>query len=122
MVKGTTEQLRIRNLTRGSELASRARVARGFWPRLIGLLGRRSLPWGEALVIERCRSIHTAFMRFAIDVIMVDRSGRVVKLVTELRPFRASGTLRAAAAVIELPGGTIAETGTSVGDQLAFES
>lgn len=114
--------MRIRNLTRDTELASEARAARSFWSRLIGLLGRSSLPPGEALVLEPCNSIHTAFMRFTIDLVYVDRSGQVVKVVPELKPFRISGLLRGARSAIELPSGTIAHTGTAVGDQLAFES
>lgn len=114
--------MRIRNLTRGSELASAARAARGFWSRLRGLLGRSSLQPGEALVLEPCSSIHTAFMRFAIDVVYVDRSARVVKVVSNLKPFRLSGALRGARSAIELPAGTAAASGTVKGDQLAFES
>jgi uncharacterized membrane protein (UPF0127 family) len=113
--------MRIRNVTRDTELASEARAARRFWPRLVGLLGRTSLRPGEGLVIEPCKSVHTAFMRFAIDVVTVDRSGKVVKLVSGLKPFRISGTLRAAHAVVELPSGTIADSGTAVGDQIAFD-
>jgi uncharacterized membrane protein (UPF0127 family) len=114
------QRMRILNVTRGTELANDARVARRFWPRLVGLLGRSSLHRGEGLVIEPCRSVHTAFMRFAVDVVTVDRSGRVVKVVSYLKPFRLSATLRSAYAVVELPICTIAESGTAVGDQLAF--
>ena len=114
--------MRIRNLTRATELASSARPARSFWLRLVGLLGRSSLEPGEALVLQPCSSIHTAFMRFAIDVLYLDRSGRVVKAVPSLRPFRMSGVLRGGDAVIELPSGVIATTGTAVGDELVFES
>lgn len=112
----------IRNSTRGTQLASEAHAASGFWSRLIGLLGRSSLPAGEALVLDPCSSIHTAFMRFAIDVVYVDRSGQVVKVVPKLKPFRVSGVLRGASSVIELPSGTIASSGTAPGDQLIFES
>lgn len=97
-------------------------MARRFWSRLVGLLGRASLLHGDALVIEPCRSVHTAFMRFAIDVVMVDRSRRVVKVVSGLKPFRVGGILRSARAVVELPSGTIAETGTEAGDQLVFHA
>lgn len=113
--------MRIRNTTRGTQLASEARTARGFWSRLTGLLGRSSLEAGEALVLEPCNSVHTAFMRFAIDVLYVDRSGRVVKAVSELKPFRVSGVLHGARSVIELPSGTIADSDTAPGDQLTFE-
>lgn len=114
--------MRIRNHTRGTELASKAHTARGFWSRLIGLLGRSSLQTGGALVLEPCNSIHTAFMRFAIDVVYIDRSGQVVKVISKLKPFRVSGAFQGACSVIELPSGTIENTGTAPGDQLVFES
>ena len=114
--------MRILNSTRNTELADRAWTAEGFWPRLVGLLRRSSLEPGEALILEPCTSVHTAFMRFAIDVVYVGRSGQVVKLSPELKPYRISGVLRGGRSVIELPGGTIEATGTAVGDQLIFES
>lgn len=112
--------MRIHNVTRDTELAGDARVARSLVSRAIGLLGRASLTAGEALVLEPCGSIHTAFMRFPIDVVYLDRAHRVVKAVPELRPFRMSAAQRGARAVIELPSGLLARTGTAVGDELSF--
>ena len=114
--------MRILNSTRNTELADKAWTAVGFWPRLVGLLKRSSLEPGEALILEPCTSVHTAFMRFAIDVVYVGRSGQVVKLSPGLKPYRMSGVLRGGRAVIELPSGTVEATGTVVGDQLTFES
>ena len=113
--------MRIRNVTRETDLATQARVARSFWSRLVGLLGKASLADGEALVITPCSSVHTAFMRFPIDVIYVDGRWRVVKTVPRLRPFRVSAALRGAQSVLELPAGAIEASGTVVGDELAFE-
>jgi len=113
--------MRIRNATRGTEIANKARAASDFRSRLVGLLGRASLQPGEALVLEPCSSIHTAFMRFPIDVLYVDRSRRVTKLVPALKPFRMSGVFGKSFAAIELPSGAIACSGTVVGDQLAFD-
>ena len=89
--------------------------------RLVGLLGRGSLPSGEALVIDPCSSVHTAFMRFAIDVLYVSRDGEVLKIVASMKPFRASAMARARCYVIELPSGTAADTNTAVGDELELE-
>ena len=61
-------------------------------------------------------------MRFAIDVVYLDRDGNVVKTSPNLKPFRASGVLRGGRSVIELPTGVIESTGTEVGDQISFES
>jgi hypothetical protein len=41
------------------------------------------------LLITRCNCIHTFFMRFAIDATFMDRTGRVVKVVRNVRPWRA---------------------------------
>ena len=112
--------MRIANQTKGTELASDARAARSLRSRAVGLLGKSSLPAGRALLIEPCSSVHTAFMRFAIDVVYVDRSRRVVKVVANLKPFRMSAA-RGRCSVIELPSGVIAASKTAPGDQLAFE-
>ena len=53
-----------------------------------GLLSRPSLSPTSALVLAPCFAVHTAFMRFAIDVIFVDRTGRVRQIVRRLRPWR----------------------------------
>jgi hypothetical protein len=59
-------------------------------------------------------------MKFAIDVVYLDRNKRVRKVTPGLRPWRLSGCLPAHS-VLELPAGTAAETGTQRGDQLVFE-
>lgn len=114
--------MQIKNETRGAILAERAFEARGFWPRLVGLLGRSALESGEALLLDPCTSVHTAFMRFPIDVIYLDRDKRVVKTSPNLKPFRMSGVLRGGRSVIELPTGIIESTGTVAGDEISFES
>jgi uncharacterized protein len=78
------------------------RVARGFRARVLGLAFRRSA--GEPLCIPRCRSVHTAGMRFAIDVVFLDRDGRVLRVAASVRPWRLV-SCRAAAAVVETAAG-----------------
>lgn len=63
-------------------------VARTSFERMRGLLGRASLPPGRGLLIERCRAIHTCFMRFPIDAAFLDRENRIVRLVRNIRPGR----------------------------------
>ena len=64
--------------------------------------------------------IHTAFMRFAIDVIFVDRTGRVVRVVRDLGPWRIAASLRAYA-TIELASGALESRDVAVGDRLYLE-
>jgi len=61
------------------------------------------------------------FMRFAIDVVFVDRARRVVRTQEDVRPWTFVVGARGAAEVLELPVGTIARTGTQVGDDLVYE-
>jgi uncharacterized membrane protein (UPF0127 family) len=75
--------------------------------RLRGLLGRSGLSSGEGMLLRPASSVHTAFMRFAIDVVFLDRADRVVKVVADLRPWRMAAS-RGARAVLELPAGEAA--------------
>lgn len=88
----------------GIEVCGDCRVADSFAARLRGLLGRRGLEAGEGLLIPRTSSVHTHFMRFAIDVVFLDADGRVGKIARGLRPWRFAGA-RGAQDVLELPAG-----------------
>jgi uncharacterized membrane protein (UPF0127 family) len=82
-----------------------------------GLLGRDSLRPGEGLLLTPCMAVHTVCMRFAIDFVVLDRDGRVVRIVSNVRPWRMAVSLRAHA-VIELAAGAAAAHGVMVGDFL----
>jgi hypothetical protein len=60
-------------------------------------------------------------MRFAIDVVFLDRDGQVVKIVPEMKPYRAALGGRGAHSALELPAGAAAHCGIAVGDRLAWE-
>ena len=66
----------------------KARIARTLFERMKGLIGTKTLPEGEGLLILRCNSIHTFFMTFPIDATFLDRDGNVVKVVRNIRPWR----------------------------------
>ena len=112
---------RVRNVERGTVLAERAEVARSWWARGIGLMGRRALPEGAGLVIDPCSSITMAFMAFPIDVAFVARDGRVVRAAHEVQPWVPGLVGRGARYVVELPAGTLRRTGTQVDDHLVLE-
>ena len=82
-----------------------------------GLLGRSGLSSGEGLLLRPAGSVHTAFMRFAIDVVFLDRDLRVVKVVPELVPWRTAAC-RGSRAVLELPAGEANRCGLREGVSL----
>ena len=108
----------IRNQTRGTILARDVRRATNPWTRLVGLMGRKTLPPGEALVFPGENGVHTHFMRFPIDVVFYDRDEVVIEIAHTLRPWRFSAYKRQAAGLIELPAGAARESATQVGDHL----
>jgi uncharacterized protein len=55
-------------------------------------------------------------MRYPLDIIFLDPAGRVVALYPELRPWKRTRIHRDAGMALELPVGSIEESGTRVGD------
>jgi len=113
--------LRAINCSRGVPVAHSVHRATGLWDRTRGLLGRKGLEPGSGFLLEPCSGIHTVGMTFPIDAIFLSKECAVVHLVREMRPMRFSRYVFRAHSVLELPAGTIRETGTQMGDRLAFE-
>jgi uncharacterized membrane protein (UPF0127 family) len=107
----------LHNLRTGAVLARRLEFAFDSDTRRRGLLGRRALAAGSAMIIAPCNSIHTFFMRFAIDVVFTAKDGRVVKVYYGMPAWRVAFGWKAFAA-IELPAGTLQPSGTGPGDLL----
>lgn len=104
------------NATRGHALCV-GQLADNPLLRMRGLLGRSGLPAGEGILLTPAPSIHTAFMRFPIDALFLDRELRVIKIVEKLGPWRMASKARARS-VLELAAGESARCGVKVGDVL----
>ena len=66
-----------------------------FWQRTRGLGGRAHMPPDEALLIPRCRSVHTFTMRFTLDLVWMHNDGRVIRIDRAVPPRRIRTCLRA---------------------------
>lgn len=97
-----------------------AETAESFPSRLAGLMGRKEIRAGYALVFPRCNMIHTFFMSAAIDVIMLDRGGRVVCLRKNMKPWGFMACLKADRTV-EMRAGSVEASGIRTGDIIRFE-
>jgi uncharacterized membrane protein (UPF0127 family) len=96
----------------------RARVAGTFTQRLRGLMGVARLEPGSGLLLPRTSSVHTHFMRFAIDVVFLDDEGRIARIVPALRPWRFAAA-KGAGSVLELAAGECQRLGLAAGDRLS---
>ena len=114
--------MHLMNARTAAVVASAVEVADDRESRRKGLLGRDQLDPAAALVLTPCFAVHTAFMRFPIDVVFVDRSGVVLKIVRQMGPWRIAAAW-GAHATIEFAGGAIAGArDVSVGDRLYLGS
>jgi uncharacterized protein len=104
-------------LSRARVVCASCSVADTAWMRLRGLMGRRGLESGEGLLLRPSGSVHTCFMRFAIDVVFLDSELRVLAVSAAVRPWRLR-LQRGARAVLELPAGEAERVGISPGDHL----
>ncbi len=114
-------RLRVRNQSRGTMLADRAGIANTSKLRKTGLLKHERLESGEGLWITPCEGVHTAGMKFPIDVLFLNKKRKVVKIRPAMPRWRMALCLTAHS-VLELPSGTAAATNTAAGDQLEFET
>jgi uncharacterized membrane protein (UPF0127 family) len=103
----------------GRVVADSVVVADSTLRRLRGLLGKRDLPSGHGVLLRPAWSIHTAFMRFPIDVVFLDADQIVVKIVPTLPPFKTA-SCRGAREVVELRAGECTRRGLSLGDRVAW--
>ncbi len=102
----------------GRVACQRCAVADRPWTRLRGLLGRSGLGEGEGMMFPGTGSVHTMFMRFAIDVVFLD-AGMVVLSVHENVPAWRAVAKRGAKAALELAAGEAVRVGIAPGDRLA---
>jgi uncharacterized protein len=118
--------VRALNQTRGTVLCERLEDAGGLGGQSRGLLGRDSLEPGTGMLFENGRFtpmmwMHMFFMRFAIDIVFLDRRGKVVKVNRNLKPWRVSSMVFGARVALELVAGAAEASATEPGDQIRFE-
>ena len=117
-VSSASRFVRVENVTRGTVVAERCRIAQGIRQRIFGLHLWPQLAEGEGLLLPGANSIDTTFMRYVMDAVFIDADRRVTRVVHDMKPWRIVPLARGAKDCIELPGGAAAASGTEVGDEL----
>jgi hypothetical protein len=108
----------VKNLTQQTVIAEKVHHCSSLWKRLKGLLGTSKLDKNEACWLMPCGSIHTIGMRYAIDVLFLDKQKKVIAIHNNMRPNKFSPLHRGAHSVLELAAGG---HNCQVGDLLSFE-
>lgn len=89
------------DLETGKILLPAVEVADSFWTRFRGLQLRSSLPMDQGLFLAPCSSLHTCFMRFPIDIIMLDKDNRVLGHRRNIKPWKLVFCVKRTASVLE---------------------
>ncbi|HNU79774.1 MAG TPA: DUF192 domain-containing protein [Bacillota bacterium] len=106
------------NETKKRIVVDEIKIARSFKERLMGLMFKSRISKNEGLLMLGCNSIHTCFMRFAIDVVFMDLNHRVIFIKEKVKPWRSSGFIKKAYMTLELPEGTVKNKNIAIGDIL----
>ena len=90
-----------------------------FLERMRGLLISSPLTENEGLLIAPCSSVHTIGMRYAIDLVFLDKQLTIVKTVRSLKPWRMAAS-NASSMVLELAADSLDKLQLTTGQQLEW--
>lgn len=110
--------MQIINSTKQTVLSRDATFIKTEKERVKGLIGEKN---PKTILFETRFGIHTFFMKFAIDVLILDEDNTIVALKEHLKPNRIFMWNPKYKTVIELPSGTIKNSKTKLGDQSEIE-
>lgn len=105
----------------GQTLIPRLEIANTFFSRFWGLMGKKNLDLASGILFPNCNSIHTFFMKFPIDVILLSREGRVVEIREAVNPWGLLLPVKQASHVIELSALSAKNLGIFPGEKLDCE-
>ncbi|MDR2395916.1 MAG: DUF192 domain-containing protein [Endomicrobium sp.] len=83
------------------EINIEIKVAKTFFSKFLGFMFKKDANY--ALLFKNCKSIHTFFMRFNLDIIFLDKENKVVKIVKNIRPFRIILPVKNSFSILEIP-------------------
>lgn len=98
------KMVKILNKSTNEVILDKAYIAATFLERLRGLIGKKSLEQGEALVIKPCSSVHSFHMKFLFDVAFIDKNNKAIHIIHSMRPWKTSTVVKNSEFVIETSG------------------
>ena len=122
MILSGVKVFRLKNQTLKEELLfDSVKTADNFFIRAFGLIFRKEPEPGEGLLFYKCKSIQTFWMRFAVDVVFLDKNNRILALFAGLAPFRITPFIKGADKALELRKSSIKNSELNIGEMLLFE-
>ena len=91
----------------GNSLPVQINVCDTYLSRLRGLMFTKQLDRNKGIYIVPCNGIHMYFMNYAIDVIFIDKDGKVVKTYCNVKQWKLIPYVKRAYGCIEVSVGVI---------------
>ncbi len=117
------KQIPIVDEATGKAIASEVKLADGFFKRFRGLMLRKKLRGGEAMLFDFKRpgrhGVHMFFVTFPIDLVYLDSGGRVVEVRSRLQPWRIHNSKAESTYLLELPAGTVDKFRVGLGHRIS---
>jgi len=79
---------RLEDAETGEVLIDRLYAAESFWQRFRGLQLMPELEPDTGLLLRKCRSVHTMWMRFSIDLYFLSEDFRIMEARVGVKPWR----------------------------------
>jgi uncharacterized protein len=86
-------------------IAENVLIADTLKTRVLGLMFSKSIPGGDGLLLDPCNSIHTFFMRYALDVVFIGPQNQIVKIIRNIEPWRMTWIYFKARKTLEMQAG-----------------
>lgn len=112
---------RIISIYRGSELVlTRVKLVQSLWQHLWGLMFHKDFPGVDGLLVYPCKFVCMLGMRFAVDLVYLDRSKKVLYTIDVLVPNKFGPFIVDAYYIIEMPAGIVAAKNIKIGEQMQW--
>ena len=112
--------MKLKITTNGKLISDDVKVANSFVERGVGLMFKKEMVGFNALLIDPCKSIHTFFMKYDLDVLFIDSKWKIVKIKRNLKPWRMTMLSFRTTRVLEMKGGELSPD-VKVGDVLEVQ-
>lgn len=107
----------LRNATKDKTLSTDLKEVVSLWDKSFGLLDPHN---PRTLLFKTRFGLHTFFLKTTIDVLVINNESRVVKLKSDLAPWRFFFYKPIYKSVFELPAGTLKRTSTKINDKILY--
>lgn len=115
------KRVMIKNISKNIIITNDSYLANNFFTRLKGLMGKKNMDY-DALCIKPCKGVHTFFMRFNINIIYVDKKGRILKIIKNLKPWKVTKFIKESEYIIEIDSKKSKYMKIEVGDELEIKT